>query len=88
MPRYSNQKQTFWRANKVAGEEKTDQPFLLFVGRDAFEKLTTLCAPKEPEGKPLEELLNLLRVFSSSATLFALQKGSHAQRSYQSLLLR
>ena len=50
----------FWRVNKVAEEEKTDQ-FLLFVGRDAFEKLTTLCSPEEPEGKSLEELLNLLR---------------------------
>ena len=50
----------FWRVNKVAEEEKPDQ-FLLFVGRDAFEKLTTLCSPEEPEGKSLEELLNLLR---------------------------
>ena len=50
----------FWRVNKVAEEEKPDQ-FLLFVGRDAFEKLTMLCSPEEPEGKSLEELLNLLR---------------------------
>ena len=50
----------FGRVNKVAEEEKTDQ-FLLFVGRDAFEKLKTLCSPEEPEGKSLEELLNLLR---------------------------
>ena len=39
--------QLFWRVNKVAEEEKTDQ-FLLLVGRDAFGKLTTLCSPEEP----------------------------------------
>ena len=49
----------FWRVNKVAEEEKTDQ-FLLFVGRGAFGKLTALCSPEEPAEKSLEELLNLL----------------------------
>ena len=49
----------FWRVNKVAEEDKTDQ-FLLFVGRNAFEKLTTLCAPAEPEEKSLQELIALL----------------------------
>ena len=49
----------FWRLNKVAKEDKTDQ-FLLFVGRNAFEKLTTLCAPAEPEEKSLQELIALL----------------------------
>ena len=49
----------FWRVTKVAEEDKTDQ-FLLFVGRNAFEKLTTLCAPAEPEDKPLQELIVLL----------------------------
>lgn len=49
----------FWRVNKVAEEDKTDQ-FLLFVGRNALEKLTTLCAPAEPEDKSLQELIGLL----------------------------
>ena len=52
----------FWRVNKVAEEEKADQ-FLLFVGRDAFEKLATLCSPEEPENKSLEELVMLLRKY-------------------------
>ena len=46
----------FWRGNKVAEEDKVDQ-FLLFVGRNAFEKLTALCAQEEPENKSLQELI-------------------------------
>ena len=38
----------FWKVNKVDEAEKNDQ-FLLFVGRDVFEKLATLFSPEEPE---------------------------------------
>ena len=49
----------FWNVNKVAEEDKPGQ-FLLFVARNAFEKLNPLCAPEEPENKPLQELIALL----------------------------
>eukprot|EP00795_Rhopilema_esculentum_P010054 gene10054-18693_t len=47
---YVTRVKLFWRVNKVAEREKTDQ-FLLFVRCNAFEKLITLCSPEEPEGK-------------------------------------
>ena len=63
----------FWRGNKVAEEDKPDQ-FLLFVGRIAFEKLTTLRTPAEPEDKLLQELIVLLERYYKTKRLIMAER--------------